>query len=306
MTRAEFERFPFSFTGTNIAPGELIARDKSFIPTRHIQNIIEEVAEEEEPPPPTFSEQELKEAEEIAYRKGFDDGERKGLSFAQSEVAKIEQAALDMLPNLTRQMQQILAHYTEFTGQHKQMLPKLSLAIGKKLYGELPPEHMVSQLEKHTIACIEVMLGEPELHVHVHPDLSDIMEQRLAAHFANSHEPGDVLIHKDEKLALSDCRIEWRTGGMEYSANKIMHQLEALVESISASATNDHQVTLLNTDGEDNSDVSHAVAGAIAGQLAKDEIPPIPEDPMDKSNPTGGNGIAQTTHITPDQGGKNE
>lgn len=290
MTQAGFERFPFLVASGDAATGEIIAREKTFVATRRIEKVIEVVQEEEPPPPPTFSEEQMREAEEIGYRKGFDDGEKKGLAHAESEIAKIEQAALDVLPSVKTQMKSVLTHYNLFLREQQQALPKLALALAKKLYGDLPPEHLLEQLTGHVTSCLEMMLGEPELHVYVHPDIGDKMEERLAAHFANSHEPGDVLIHKDAALKLGDCRVEWLTGGMEYRSGEVLAKLETIVNDLSNSAVSNPQHTLINLDGDP--ELNDAVAGAIAGQLADDEIPPIPQTAIEPAN-----GTAEHTNI---------
>ena len=280
-TQVEFIRFPFSVISGDIIEGHAVARGRqSFAPTKRIQR-TKVTVEEEEPPPPTFSEEELEAAKEEAYRHGFEDGEKKGLAYAQSDVAKIEQAALDQVPHIIEQMKSIFASYNQFAVEQKQSLPQLSLALAKKICGDLPPEYLLEQVVHYTTECIEQMLGEPELHVYVHPALTDRVEQRLAQQFANSHEPGDVLIHSDDALALSDCRVEWRAGGMEYVHGTILEQLETLVASISHSAGQRDDAAPANHEEPVLDDV---VSDAIAQQLADDDIPPIPEDPQPTAN----------------------
>lgn len=302
MAHAEFERFPFAIASGTIDAASIIARESGFIPTRRIQQIIDEVVEEAPPPPPTYSEEELQAAKEDAYRDGFNDGEKKGLAFAQSEIANIEQAALEQIPQIIEQMQSAFATYEQFASQQKQVLPQLALALAKKICGHLPPEHLLEQVVRHTTECIEVMLGEPQLHVFVHPSLCDKVEERLASHFANHHEPGDVIIHADGALAMSDCRVEWKSGGMEYSHDAVLAQLDELVAGISS-----QDVTVKSVSAEDialvtediEPELNDVVSEAIAQQLSVDDIPPIPEDPAPREPMQA----AEQSHmIVPDKG----
>ena len=312
--QVEFERFPFSITGLGAeADGTVIGRD-TFVPTKRVEKIIKKEEEELPPPPPTFSEAELEQAKEEAYRKGFNDGENKGKSWADSEIAKTEQAALELTPKIIEHAAELFERYNQFATEQKEAALQLSLTIAKKITNSLPDEHFFEQVAQHTIKCTEKMLGEPEIHIYVHPTLSDKMEQRLASHFASSHEPGDVIIHSEATLELFDCRIEWASGGMEYKHGSVQKQLEEIIEDFSqsiasqppkqetpqvtpenAEAAINEQQDKASTDGdvptqpetiEEDVPVNDAVANAIASQLADDNIPPIPELPTDGGDHT--------------------
>ena len=288
--QAEFERFPFSLTGLDPEAGGTIIGDKTFIQTKRIQKIIKKVEEDLPPPPPTFNEQELQEAKEEAYRRGFNDGENKGKSWADSEIAKTEKAALALTPKIIEHAEELFERYNQFAIEQKEAALQLSLAIAKKMTASLPDEHFFEQVAQHTIECTEKMLGEPEIHIYVHPTLSDKMEQRLAKHFANSHEPGDVIIHAEEALAQLDCRIEWASGGMEYKQGSVHAQLKEMISDLSQSmaaqqasdAAADNSSEDLETQPSDN--VAAANAGARAFSVpprggASANAPTQPEAP---------------------------
>ena len=319
--QTEFERFPFSISGLDPESSGAIIGDNTFIQTKRVEKIIPKVEEDLPPPPPTFSEQDLQAAKEEAYRRGFNDGERKGKAWADSEIAKTEQAALELTPKIIEHVAELFERYNQFTTEQKEASIQLSLAIAKKMTAGLPDEYFFEQVAQHTIECTEKMLGEPQIHIYVHPTLSDKMEQRLAKHFAGSHEPGDVIIHAEETLQQLDCRIEWTSGGMEYKHGTVQAELEEIVRGLSPNITAPiiEEATLAapvaadvattpaepsetlaeatkaaastpteeaSTPSEAAEPVDQAVASAIAGQLANDDIPPIPELPSESDAPT--------------------
>lgn len=235
----QFEPFQFQTSHAGVILPE--KRSRAFIPQTYGKNVVEEFVPPPPPPPPTFSEAELKAAEQDGYRKGFLEGEKQGKLFAESEIAMIEKNTHALLQPLAEQILSMFAHYNQFIMLQKKNLPKLALAIAQKASKETMSHQAILHVESTTIACIERMLGEPELHVYVHPELSDALEDKLARHFANSHENGDVLIHKDEKMLLGACRIEWKNGGLEYTPETFWNNMHTLIESVAAAELQTHE-----------------------------------------------------------------
>lgn len=290
-----FETFPFRLSTGQMRPLDGPVIGKAFAPTKRREVIIE-MPPETPPPPPTFSEAELAAAKEAAYQRGFEEGEMKGKAIANSELAKLDQSILALIPGITQKVHTSLQHYRAFIDEQKQAMPKLAEACAKKLCGDLPPEFLLEQLTKRTIDCVERILGEPEIFVFVHPDLSDNLETKLAAHFAKSHEPGDIFIHKDPELPLSDCRVEWQFGGMAYQQGVVEQALQRMIEGLSqqpAAAETDEALEALLSDAH----IESAVSEAIAHQLTNHEIPPIPDDPLNTQAADH-----HQPHTTPPQG----
>lgn len=283
-----------------LASAGMIAYTKDFVPTTRPKAKEEIVKEEEPPPPPTFSEAELQAAKEEAYRKGFNDGEKTGKAYAHSDIAKTEQACMEIMPHLAAQIKTMASQYNQFVLEQKTLLPQLTLAIAQKILGDVPPEHLAEQISQKVIACVEAMLGEPEIHIYVHPQLSDVIESRLAKHFANSHEPGDVLIHADDAIPLTDCRVEWRNGGMTYSPGQALSKMQTIIDEMCQSVAHTHEeMTVPDVDV----DINAAVKDAIDRQLAYDDIPPIPESAPEAEASASKDAATHNQPITPDDGG---
>ncbi|MCD8569197.1 MAG: hypothetical protein LRY50_13090 [Geovibrio sp.] len=159
---------------------------------------------------------------------------KKGLSLAESEIAQIDKQIMGLMQPLASKMIDIFAHYNRFILSQKQTSIMLASAIAEKIAGDALAENPLANVEQVCKTCIEQMLGEAEMHIYVNTLIADQLEEKLIQHFSRSHEPGHVLIHKDEKLALSACRIEWKHGGLQYDPASVKQEMQRLVESISA------------------------------------------------------------------------
>jgi flagellar assembly protein FliH len=243
----QFERITLKPFTAGVVVNSDVATRKVFVPQYGRRHVVEEPVEELPPPPPTFSEAELQAAREEGYRNGFNDGEKKGLAFAESEIAMVDKNIHALMQPIADKVVGLFVHYDQFIKQQKQSMPSLAFAIAKKVAGEALQQHALANIEHVSMQCIDRMLGEPELHIYVHPTLSDALEAKLIKHFAGSHEPGDVLIHKDEALDLSACRIEWKHGGLNYNPSDILAEMERTTAGIAAAEAHMHEEITVET-----------------------------------------------------------
>lgn len=237
----QFERLTLQqFTpGLPVASGS--GHTKAFVANKHPKKIAEKQKEELPPPPPTFNEAELQAAKDESYRSGFIDGEKKGLAVAESEMAQVDRQIHALMKPLSETMLSVFRHYDHFVLQQKQATAQLAGAIAKKIAGEALRESPLPNIEQVCIRCIEQMLGEAEMHIYVHPALADQLEEKLVKHFSRSHEPGNVLIHKDDGCDTRSCRIEWKHGGLHYDPASIMSAMDQLVAGIAGATAQMHE-----------------------------------------------------------------
>lgn len=193
-------------------------------------------AKAEPPPPPTFTEAELKNAEQEGYRKGFLEGTKEGQLQTQSEHAEIERLLTGAVEQLYAQVQGVITEYNRFVEMQKEELPRVALAIARKVAGVALDTNPLPLIESLVIACVERMLGEPHLTVTVNDRLSDMLETRLIAHFEHSSEPGEISIQGDANFAPGDCRIEWAGGKAEHNTEQLWQQMQAIIQEMVESA----------------------------------------------------------------------
>ncbi|MDX2112123.1 MAG: FliH/SctL family protein [Alphaproteobacteria bacterium] len=188
------------------------------------------------PPPPTFSEEELKAAEMKGYQRGFLEGCDDGKRQAESEQAEINRQLSDTTQKLLTTLRPLIDDYKAMTVQLHSDLPKVALAIARKVAGpalEHGAEAIVSQV---ALACVETMIGEPRLHITVHPALAATLESRLNTLVAQQQMSVQISVSGDDAMAHSDCRIAWKHGAMERHSGQLWQEIERVVENMVASA----------------------------------------------------------------------
>lgn len=203
----------------------------------------EPVEEEETPPPPTFSESELKAAQDAAFQAGKAEG------FAQANTGFEHQIA-DTIRSLQSEFTTI-AHMQNATN-HETMRDSVEVAamIVRKLFPEYAKIHGLAEIEEFVKATISSLFTEAEVIVRVPEDLAEEFTSRLIPVAAASGLGENLKIVPDPALGPADCRMEWGNGGAERKADQLLSEIELAVERFiehneippMAIALNDEQV----------------------------------------------------------------
>lgn len=157
-----------------------------------------------------------------------------GIEQGRDEILQSQEVSITTLfENVEQKLMQIFAMQENLEQDNEQKLLLLCRDIIKKL---LP-----SMNEKYAQESIEMFLGEhfshmvssPKLAFYFNPEIiSDV--QSIIAKLANSYDfEGKISLHKDNSLAISDCRVEWEHGGVERREDKILDKIDELIENSS-------------------------------------------------------------------------
>ena len=194
---------------------------------------------EETPPPPpviTYSEEQLKAAEAEAYKKGFIEGTKEGHQQAQTEQADIDRALSQTVENFTVTIAPLLDDYRNMLLQLRQDIPKVALAIARKVAGNALSANAQAAVEEIALQCAHTMVGEPKIAITVHASLSASLEQKIKAMPSLQQCATAFIVAGSDTIALADCRIEWKHGAMERHTGQLWEAVERVVESMCASA----------------------------------------------------------------------
>ena len=154
---------------------------------------------------PSFSEEELRTAEKTSHQQGYLSGMEDGYARGQAEHAQADREITDIVTKLSEQVQQRLRDYQNFVGNQRRELPKLALAIAKKVAGAALATDPTPAIEEMTRRCLELAAGEPKIVVTVHESLASTIEMRLIDAFAGSEETGEIIISPSADIAREDC-----------------------------------------------------------------------------------------------------
>lgn len=189
-----------------------------------------EAAVEEAPPPPppepTFSEAEL-----IAERtKSYDEGRRAGSEEAWAQFrTQTDQIAVKALKVIGDQLQGLFAQQTASAQQAQRDSLALAVAITGKMLPELASRHGLAEIETVVKDCVAKLVGEPKVAVRVHPSLAESVAQRLEPILEDVGFEGKLQLQPDEKLGMSDVRIDWAGGGLMRDATKLWQEVETAI-----------------------------------------------------------------------------
>ena len=184
------------------------------------------------PPPQAITESDLKRAEQEGYRRGFLEGEKEGKMQVEGDQARVAAQLEASVARLSAQMQEVLSAQRGELAQVQKFLPRLALAIARKVAGKALDVNPLPLIEEVVLQCIERILGTPQIIVTVNAALAEPLEEKLAAHFAHNQEPGEITIRGDERVGIADCRIAWGEGQAVRSTEALWGEIERLVNDM--------------------------------------------------------------------------
>ncbi len=175
--------------------------------------------EEDQEEAPVFSEEDLA----AAQQSGFDAGRQDGLREAQSSQEETVAAALERIAAAAEHLVQ--AEDRRETEQQAATV-NLALAMARKLFPDMARKTALSEIEAAVIAVLDDRHDEPRVAVVVHDTLLEPLKARIDDISAARGFAGKVIVIADEKIAPTDCRIEWADGGAERKFDALLTQME--------------------------------------------------------------------------------
>jgi flagellar assembly protein FliH len=180
------------------------------------------------PPPPTFSEAEMEQAKQSAYKKGLEEGKATALTAAQQEEmqnqARLERQMQVLDVRLQEAQTVVAAHMQE----QQETLAKLAFSVARKIAAESLQQNAFPVLQATIARCLPHILHEPAIKITINPQDANEFWSNIQAMIAASGYAGDVQMEEDASLQRADIRLEWRFGEAERAIEEIMAEIDAL------------------------------------------------------------------------------
>lgn len=201
-----------------------ITEDIEVIEFEPVEEVFEEVIEPEPEVAKTYTQEELDEKVQIANQTGYE----KGFKSSQEGIDAIAAAALTEINSK-------LLHIITDAETGKVELERQSLDlvanIVKKLIPSLIADEAKNIVNKFIADNFNNFKNEAKLSFYIHPDIISYVQENISK-LANSYDfEGKIALHKDAKLGISDCRIEWDSGGVERNAEQMLGKVDAMLEN---------------------------------------------------------------------------
>lgn len=186
-----------------------------------------EPARAPEPVAPMFSEAEMQGACDMARKQGEEAGLARGRAEAVAAFDKQIATALQGIAQQIAGIGKATAAEAEAAGRSVD----LALAIVRKLFPALAERNGIAEVESILAQCLASLKQEPRLVVYASPAQLDALQARIGDLAAASGFEGRIVLIADEKMAESDCRVEWADGGVERDSAQILRAIETTLTS---------------------------------------------------------------------------
>jgi flagellar biosynthesis/type III secretory pathway protein FliH len=172
---------------------------------------------------PTFSEEEVA----TARAEGFDAGKAEG---SQETAESIEARTAETLAKLAGQFGNLFRDQTATNAALFDDAINIAVAILRKCFPYLTDTHAQQAIEDMVREVLAEILEEPRALVHVHPDLVEPLNARIAEIAEQSNFEGQVLIIDDAAMPPGDCRVSWSSGSAERDMKTLWQRVDEIVE----------------------------------------------------------------------------
>lgn len=190
---------------------------------------------------------------EAVRREAFDEGVAKGraqgLEFGRHEGYQVgleqsryeaKQIAQQLLTYMAGQFDQVAYDYRNQLIQLKHDMAKVALAIAERLAPNLMRREPLAELEGMIEEVLRDLGTEPRAILKVHPDVVEILREKVAEMTLASGYEGQVLVFGDASFDYVDGRVEWVDGGAERRLSSLMQAVETSVNRyLGVTATED-------------------------------------------------------------------
>ena len=172
----------------------------------------------------TYSLSELQDAvnkaKEDAYAKALQDS-------SQSDTAKQN----ILLEDISNRLMTVFAAQEQKKADDEVMILNFAMELVSKILPTLEKTQAAAEVQNFLANNFANFAGQESLSFSFHPDTIKLVADNIGR-LAEQHDfEGKIAVHKDDTLGVSDCRVEWRSGGVERSTSKILDKVQSLINN---------------------------------------------------------------------------
>lgn len=177
---------------------------------------------------PVYSENQVTVVKDQSYMQGRQDGQ---LESGKSR----EEMMLKCLERLETHTLALVAAEERREIEKMKDAAHLSLRVLQKILPQFAKRMPLSEIEHAVLAAIDLRREEPRLAITVPTAHLDDLKGRIDKLAQEKGYAGKIILLSDDKLPLTDCRIEWADGGLEYLFERLVNNIETeFAKSIAA------------------------------------------------------------------------
>ncbi|MEJ0028211.1 MAG: FliH/SctL family protein [Rhizomicrobium sp.] len=153
-----------------------------------------------------------------AREQGMKAGQVRAAEAQTQEVTKLVEA-----------LKAVVTRSAKATDEVREEASMLALAAARKLAGAAVAALPIADVEDVLRHALHQALGEPRIVLHTSPLVAELLRAKLAEIAHEEGFEGRVVVSGEAAMGAADCRIEWRGGGAERSAQQIESAIGELI-----------------------------------------------------------------------------
>lgn len=184
--------------------------------------------QEEKLPVETFYSQEqldaaIRSAEERGYEHGF-----------KAAAADSDNKEQELLASLNNRLITFFADAELCRRQNEQQALAVAVAAVQKLLPTLEPQVAEAEVTAFLSLNFPAFCKEAALSFSFNPEMAALFPEVISKLADRNDFEGKIAIHKDASLGLSDCRVEWKNGGVERNSHKMLEKITDMLDDSSS------------------------------------------------------------------------
>ncbi|OHC74785.1 MAG: hypothetical protein A3G18_10075 [Rhodospirillales bacterium RIFCSPLOWO2_12_FULL_58_28] len=164
---------------------------------------------------------------EISYDAGFDDGKEEGIREASSAV---QQQTSETLKTIMKNLSDIYGIQEKANVVEARNAMAAALAVARKALPALGERNALGEIERMIEMILKKVIDEPQVTVRVNDKLHDQILEHVEALVKSGNFKGKLILQPDSALPISDCKIDWGSGGAERNMEVLWQEIDAIIE----------------------------------------------------------------------------
>lgn len=119
--------------------------------------------------------------------------------------------------------------------QKKEELEEASVRFAVEVVGKILPslekERAEEEVRRFLVANFANFAAQETLSFSFNPETVNVVAECINRLAEQNDFEGKISVHKDSLLAPADCRVEWKSGGVERSSSNIMDKIKGLIDN---------------------------------------------------------------------------
>ena len=178
---------------------------------------------ENTPVEPSYSKEDL----DLAIKEAEERGYQKGLEAARQDVLTQQNVLLDEVRN---QLMTIFADIDNKASQVELEALKFAVKALRKVLPTLEKERAEAEIKQFLSDNFANFSAQDTLSFAFNPDSIALVASSIGRLAEQNDFEGKISVHKDTSLGMADCRVEWKSGGVEHRTKDIMDKIENLID----------------------------------------------------------------------------